>query len=121
MAISGLSRVRTKLFHLFVIQSLAPHPVEADRQLASHRHLGDPALSPHGEVDKTAFPIGVVTHRGLRRFYQQEAQQRVALFADVPQSPPLSARLFRRNQSYIAGDLLAAFEAFWCPDNQLES
>ena len=33
MAMSGLSRVRTELFELSVIQPLAPHPVQMNRQL----------------------------------------------------------------------------------------
>src|SRR6202166_4732997 len=31
MAISALSRVRTELFHLFVIPSLSPHPIQTNR------------------------------------------------------------------------------------------
>src|SRR5580692_7721409 len=31
IAISGLSRVRTELFHLLVIPSLAPHPIQTTR------------------------------------------------------------------------------------------
>jgi len=43
-------------------------------------------------------------HGYLRRFHQQETQQRVPLFRDVPQAPPLPARL-QRHQSQIARDL----------------
>ena len=42
--------------------------------------------------------------------YQQKTQQRVSLFRDVPQPPPISAQLLRWHQSQIAGDLLAAME-----------
>src|SRR3984885_5909086 len=31
IAISGLSRVRTELFHLLVIPSLSPHPIQTNR------------------------------------------------------------------------------------------
>ena len=41
MAISGLSRVRTELMQLAVVQPLTPHPVPMHRQLASHRYLRD--------------------------------------------------------------------------------
>src|ERR1700693_3939169 len=51
MAISRLSRVRTELFHLLVIPSLAHHPVKANRQFSCHRHLGDFPSAPHRQVD----------------------------------------------------------------------
>src|SRR6476469_5931202 len=51
MAMSGLSRVRTELFQLLVIPSLAHHPVQAYRQFARHGHLGDLPSPPHGQVD----------------------------------------------------------------------
>ena len=35
-ACSGLSRVRTELFQLRIIPSLAPHPVQTHRQSAGH-------------------------------------------------------------------------------------
>jgi hypothetical protein len=41
MAISGLSSVRTELFHLPVIPSLARHPVETNRQSTGHGNLGN--------------------------------------------------------------------------------
>src|ERR1700688_3310769 len=41
MAISRLSRVRTEIFHLLVIPSLAHHPVKANPQFSRHGHLGD--------------------------------------------------------------------------------
>jgi len=44
LAISGLSHVRTELFELLVVPSLAPHPVQSDREVAGHFHLSDPAF-----------------------------------------------------------------------------
>jgi len=41
MAISGLSRVRTELLHLFVVPTAPPHPVQLDRQLPGHRDFHD--------------------------------------------------------------------------------
>src|SRR6202521_2658692 len=41
IAMSRLSRVRTELFHLVVIPSLAHHPVQSNRQSASHGDLGN--------------------------------------------------------------------------------
>src|ERR1700733_643807 len=57
MAISGLSRVRTELFPLLVIPSLAPHPIHANRQLPGHGDLGDFPSSPHGQVEILAAPF----------------------------------------------------------------
>src|SRR5580704_11393881 len=47
-------------------------------------------------------------HRTLRRFHQQSAQKRIALFADVPE--PLlatAAGMLAGNQSQVAGHLFA--------------
>ena len=120
MAISGLSRVRTELFKLTVVQTLAPHPVQVNRQLSGHRYLRDLPSSAHGQVEELAAPLRLTAHRDLRRFHQQEPQQRVALFADVSQSSPIAAGFLRRNQTHIAGDLLATTETFWSANHQLE-
>ena len=83
MAISGLSHVRTEFLHFVVIPAAPPHPVQLDRQLAGHCHLGDLASTPHGSMKKLAAPLRIAAHRDLRGRYQQEAQQRIALLADV--------------------------------------
>ena len=94
---SGLSRVRTKLFELAVVPILAPHPVQMHRQFPGHRDFRDLASAPHGQVKELTAPFGLTAHRDLRRFHQQKAQQHVALFADVSESTTISAGLFRRN------------------------
>src|SRR6202163_3624008 len=99
MAISGLSRVRTELFQLLVIPSLAPHPVQTDRESAGHGYLRDLASSPHGQVKIPAAPFRVAAYRDLRRFHQQKTQQRVALFGDVSQPAPIPAGILQRHQS----------------------
>ena len=75
MAISELSRVRTELFKLTVVQSLAPHPVQVHRQLSGHRYLRDLSSSAHGEVEELAAPVLVAAYRDLGRFDQQIAKQ----------------------------------------------
>src|SRR5579864_1123099 len=112
MAISGLSRVRTELFKLTVVQTLTPHPVQMNRQFAGHRNLGDLAPTTQRKMEELAAPLGQAANRDLRRFHQQETQQRVALLADVSQSTPIAAGLFRRNQTDIAGNLFAAVKTF---------
>src|ERR1700674_633457 len=95
IAISGLSRVRTELFHLLVIPALAPHPIHANRQSPRHGYLGDLPPSPHRQVEILTAPFLVAAHRDLGRFHQQEAQQRVTLFRDVSQPSPLPARFLQ--------------------------
>jgi hypothetical protein len=46
----------------------------------------------------------------LRCFSQQDTQQRAALLGDVSQPLMASTGVFARDQSDIAGDLLAALE-----------
>ena len=114
------STLRTELFELAVIPALTPHPVQMYRQLARHRYLGDFSSAPHREVEESTAPLRLAAYRDLRRFHQQKSEQRVALLADVPQSAPIATGLLRRNQSDIAGHLLAAMETFRRSDHQLE-
>jgi hypothetical protein len=53
---SGLSRVRTDLFELLVIPSLAPHPVETDRKSTGHGDLGNLPSPPQGQVENALSP-----------------------------------------------------------------
>src|SRR6202162_1071668 len=98
MAMFGLSRVRTEFFQLLVIPSLAPHPVQTNRESPGHGYLGDLPPPPHRQVKILTAPFRIAAHRDLRRF-QQEAQQRVALFRDMSQPSPLSARVLQRYPS----------------------
>src|ERR1700757_2265867 len=116
---SGLSRVRTELVRLAVVEALAPHPVEMHRQLSRHRYLGDLSSPSHGQVEEPAAPLRLTAYRNLRRFHQQETQQHVALLADMSQSTTISAGLLGRNQPDVAGQLLAAVESFRRSDHQL--
>ena len=79
MAMSGLSRVRTELFQLLVIPSLAPHPVETNRESTGHGDLGNLPSPPHGQMEKLAAPFRVTAHGDLGRFQQQEAQPKRSL------------------------------------------
>src|SRR4051812_6338999 len=93
LAMYGLSRVRTELFHLLVIPSLAPHPVQTNGESSGHCDLGDLPSAPHRQVKILAAPFRVAAHRHLGCFHQQETQQRTPLLGDVSQPPPISARL----------------------------
>ncbi len=60
------------------------------------------------------------TGRTLRRFHQQPAQKRIALFADVPQ--PLlvpAAGILAGNQPQVAGDLFTPLETLGRPHSQI--
>ena len=81
------------------------------RQFPRHRYFRDLASAAHGEVEKLATPLLLTPHRDLRRFHQQKAQQHVALLADVSQSAPISAGLFRRNQTDVAGQSVCRSES----------
>src|SRR5215471_9018297 len=120
IAMSGLSHVRTELLPLLVIPPLAPHPVQANGQLTSHGNFGGLSSSPHQQVVILAAPFWQTAHCNLRRFHQQETHDRTSLFGDVPQAPPIPARLLQRHQSQIAGNLLSAAKAFRLPDDQHE-
>src|ERR1700733_13305727 len=120
MTISGLPRVRTELNVLLIIPSLAQHPVQRNSQPPSHGNLGDLASSSHHQVKVSAAPFRKTPHRYLCRLHQQEAQYRTSLFGNVPQPSPISAGLFQRNQTEIAGHLLATLKAFGLSDDQHE-
>src|SRR5271169_6765286 len=94
IAMSGLSRVRTELFHLLVIPLPAHHPVQSNRQSAGHCDFGDLPSSPHRQVEVLAAPLGHAAYCDLRRFHQQEAQHRTPLFGDVPQPSPVATGFF---------------------------
>src|SRR5215472_10677727 len=58
-------------------------------------------------MEKLTTPLNIGTHCRLSGLYQQEAQQRIALFADMSQSSPVSTGCFAGNQTNVAGDPLA--------------
>jgi hypothetical protein len=64
---SGLSRVRTELLHLAVIEALTPHPVQMHRQLPRHRYFRDLPSSSHGKVEERIAPLRLAAHRDLCR------------------------------------------------------
>ena|SRR5215472_5491624 len=119
IAISGLSRVRTERLQLAVVLVLAPHPIQMHGQLPGHRYLGDLPSAPQGQMEEPTAPLWLAAHRDLRRFHQQKPQQRVALFADVSQTPPIATGLLRWHQSHIAGHLFAAMETFRSSDHRV--
>src|SRR5229473_8229262 len=84
LAISGLSRVRTELFQLLVIPSLAPHPVQANRQSTSHGDLGDLPSPPHRQVERLAAPFRVAAHRDLAASTSRKRNRELPCFVICP-------------------------------------
>ncbi len=111
MDVTRLSRVRTELQMRLIVITLPPHPVEADGQFAGHRHLGDAAVTTHGQMHEATAPVVVPANGSLGCLYKEKAQQRTSLFGDVSQSLTIRAGVLAGNETEIAPDLLAAGEA----------
>src|SRR3984893_8743806 len=94
-----LSRVRTELERLRILTTIPPHPIQPDRQPAPHRYLGNALVSTHRQVNILMSPARMDTRCCLGRLHQQEAQQGIALFADVPQPLLASTGLLTRTGS----------------------
>src|SRR5271163_4098586 len=85
MSGSELSRVRTALHCLRILAASSPHPIQLDRQPASHRYLGYALVPTHRQMDVPTSPVGMDTHCCLGRLHQQKTQQGTALLADMSQ------------------------------------
>jgi hypothetical protein len=109
MSGSELSRVRTDLDRLRIVPTVAPHPVQPNREFPGHRCLSNVLVSTHRQVHIPTPPVRVTSCRCLRCFPQQIAQQRIALLAEMSQPLPPGTGVFTRNKSRIAADLLAQF------------
>src|SRR3989441_2983122 len=89
----------------------AQHPVQSYRQLARRCHLSHRFRLLVAAMQILSTKLGIVTHCDLRRFHQQHAQHAVALLGDRPQLLPSARGVLARNQTQVAGHLLAAREA----------
>src|ERR1700737_1474136 len=101
MSGTELSRVRTELKRLRIRTTIPPQPIQANPQLPSHRYLGNALVPTHRQMNVPTVPVGMDTRRRLGRLYQQEAQQGVALLADVFQSLLAGTGVFTRNHSHV--------------------
>src|ERR1700722_8264678 len=97
MSGNELSRVRTELSKLLIVPLSSPHPVQPNRQLASHRYLRNALLPTHRQVYVPTFPIWIRTNGRLGCLHQQEPQQSTALLADVSQSLTARTGILGRN------------------------
>ena len=74
-----LSRVRTELFQLLVIPSLAHHPVHPNRQSARHRDLGDLSSPAHHQMVVLAPPCAAAEQMQREGFSDVEEEQQQSL------------------------------------------
>src|SRR6267143_1873304 len=120
MSGSELSRVRTELERRRILTTIPPHPIQANRQTASHRYLGNALVSTHRQVYIATSPLRMASGCRLGGLHQQEAQQGVALLADVPQSLLASTGVLFRNHPHVVADLLATWKTFPSSNDQYE-
>src|SRR6266850_7153684 len=118
MSDTELSRVRTELERPRILTAIPPHPVQANRQPAPHRYLGNAPVPTHRQVHVPTSPLRIASCCRLGGLHQQEAQQGVALFADVPQPLLASTGVLTRNHPHVRADLLAAVEPLRSSDDQ---
>src|SRR6202049_4985560 len=118
MSGTELSHVRTELDRLRILTTIPPHPVQANPQLPSHRYLGNALAFTHRQMNVPTSPVGMDTHRRLSSLHQQEAQQGVALFADVPQPLLAATGVLTRNHAHVRANLFAAVETLRSSDDQ---
>src|ERR1700691_609344 len=83
------------------------HPIQLNRQPASHRYLGNTLVSTHRQMDVPTSPVRMDSRCCLGRLHQQKTQQGTALFANVPQLLLATTGVLARNHSHVGADLLA--------------
>ena len=80
---SELSRVRTALNGLRILAAISPHPIQLNCHPAPHGYLGNALVPAHRQAFVATSPVRMDMRRRLGRLHQQEAQQAIALLADV--------------------------------------
>src|SRR5713226_7680392 len=118
MSGTELSHVRTELERRRILTSIPLHPVQANPQLPPHRYLGNALVSTHRQVNVPTSPLRIASCGRLGGLHQQEAQQGIALFADVPQPLLACTGVLTRNHPYVRADLPAAVEPLRSSDDQ---
>jgi len=118
MSGTELSHVRTELERRRIRTSVPPHPVQANPQLPPHRDLSNALVPTHRQVHVPTSPLRIASCCRLGGLHQQEAQQGVALLADVPQPLLASTGVLTRNHPHVRADLLAAVEPLRSSDDQ---
>src|SRR6185295_7654687 len=107
MSGSELSRVRTELDQLRIVPTVAPHPIQPNREFPGHGCLGYVLVSSHRQVHIATPPVRITSRGCLCCFHQQEAQQHIALLTEMSQSLLAGTGVLTRDESNVATDLLA--------------
>jgi hypothetical protein len=115
---SELSRVRTEFNQLRILPIVAPHPVQPNGKFSGHGHFGNSFFPAHHQVHIPTSPICIAPCGCLCCFHQQEAQQGIALLANVSQPLPAGTGVLARNQPGVAADLLAARKSIRRPNDE---
>jgi hypothetical protein len=103
---------RTNRFHRRrKLATVSPHPVQAHSQPATHCYLGNALVPTHRQVNVPTSPVRVVTRSCLGSLHQQEAQQRVALLADVPEPLLAATGILAGDHSHVVADLLVTMKS----------
>jgi hypothetical protein len=118
MSGTELSHVRTELERRRILTTIPPHPVQANSKTPSHRYLGNAFVTTHRQVHVPTSPLRIASCCRLSGLRPQEAQQGVALFADVPKPLLAGSRVLTRNHPHVRADLLAAVEPLRSSDDQ---
>src|SRR4030081_441888 len=118
MSGTELSHVRTELERRRIRTSVPPHPEQANPQLPPHSDLGKALVPAHRQVHVPTSPLRIASCCRLGGRHPQEAQQGVALLADVPQPLLASTGVLTRNHPHVRADLLAAVEPLRSSDDQ---
>lgn len=84
IAMSGLSCVRTELFHLLVLPSLAHHPEQTNRQFSGHGDFRDLSSPPQGQVKVLVSPLRNTSHRYLRRLTSKKRNNELPCLVICP-------------------------------------
>jgi hypothetical protein len=115
---SELSRVRTEFNQLRILPIVSPHPVQPNREFSGHGHFGNSFFSAHHQVHIPTSPVRVTPYRCLRCFSQQEAQQCIALLANVSQPLMAGTGVLARNEPGVAAKLLATRKPIRRPNDE---
>src|ERR1700689_1614097 len=113
-----LSRVRTAFLGLRILAASSPHPIQLNRQPASHRYLGNTLVSTHRQMDIPTSPVRMDTRGCLGRLHQPKTQQGIALLANVPQPLLATTGVLARNHPHVGADLLAPWKSCRSSDAQ---
>lgn len=109
--LAGTSRVSTSAPELVIVDFVAQHAVEPQDEFAGHGDDRERRVFASLEVKVEAAEIVVTADGVVSSFDEQEAQETVALFGDVPEALGIAAGAFFGIQAAVSGDASSTIEA----------